>query len=257
MKVVLFCGGMGTRMREYSETIPKPLVNIGHRPIIWHLMRHFAHFGHTEFILCLGYKGELIREYFLNYNPLMSEDSSLVKGKASLHASGTDVPDWTIHFIDTGLRRNIGGRLMAVKHLLKDEDMFLANYSDQLCDIDLNQYLSVVRARDKIASFVAVRPPGSYHSITSDEDGSVSYIGPWADSELWINGGYMVLKKEVFDHMEPGEELVEQPFQRLIQKQQLFAHRHTGFWKAMDTYKDKMAFDDDYESGNRPWEIWR
>lgn len=257
MKVVLFCGGMGTRMREYSDTIPKPLVNIGPRPIIWHLMRHFAHHGHTEFVLCLGYKGELIRDYFLNYNPVMSEDCSLVKGKPQLPKSGTDVGDWTIHFVDTGLKRNIGERLVAVKHLLADDEMFLANYSDQLCDIDLGAYVDLARRQDRIASFVSVRPPGSYHSVQAQPDGVVSYIGPWADAELWINGGYMLLKREIFDHIEPGDELVEQPFQRLIAKQQLFTHRHTGFWKAMDTYKDKLSFDEDYESGRRPWEVWR
>ncbi len=256
MKVVLFCGGMGTRMREFSETIPKPLVNVGHRPIIWHLMRHFAHFGHTDFILCLGYKGEMIREYFLNYNPLMSEDCRLEKGKPRLVSQGTDVPDWNIHFVDTGLRRNIGERLFAIKHLLKDEKVFLANYSDQLCDIDLNEYIALANSSAKIASFVAVRPPGSYHSVSTLEDGTVSYIGPWADSELWINGGYLVLRREIFEYMEPGDELVEAPFQRLIKKQQLFAHRHTGFWKAMDTYKDKLSFDEDYENGRRPWELW-
>ncbi|WP_372660108.1 sugar phosphate nucleotidyltransferase [Hydrogenophaga sp.] len=256
MKVVLFCGGMGTRMREFSETIPKPLVNVGHRPIIWHLMRHFAHFGHTDFILCLGYKGEMIREYFLNYNPMLSEDCRLEKGVPKLMSGGTDVRDWNIDFVDTGLTRNIGQRLVAARHLLRDEEVFLANYSDQLCDIDLDRYVATANAQNKIASFVSVRPPGSYHSVTTDADGTVNYIGPWADSELWINGGYMVLRQAIFDHIEPGDELVEAPFQRLIAKKQLYSHRHEGFWKAMDTYKDKLAFDEDYEKGRRPWEIW-
>lgn len=255
MKVVLFCGGMGTRMREFSETIPKPLVNVGNRPIIWHLMRHFAHFGHTDFILCLGFKGESIQDYFINYRPLSSQDCRLEKGVPKLHRTGTDVPDWNIDFVDTGIRRNIGERLVAVRHLLQGEEIFLANYSDQLCDLNLDTYISQASAQRKIASFVAVRPPGSYHSVTADEEGTVRYIGPWADSELWINGGYMLLRQEIFDHIEPGDELVEAPFQRLIQKRQLFSYRHTGFWKAMDTYKDKMSFDEDYESGRRPWEL--
>lgn len=256
MKVVLFCGGMGTRMREFSETIPKPLVNVGHRPIIWHLMRHFAHFGHTDFILCLGYKGEMIREYFLNYNPLLSEDCRLEKGTPHLKASGTDVSNWNIDFVDTGIQRNIGQRLMAVRHLLQDEECFLANYSDQLSDLDLDTYVAAARQKNKIGSFVAVRPPGSYHSVVTGSDGTVQHIGPWKDSELWINGGYMLLKREIFDHIEPGDELVEAPFQRLIGKHELFAHQYTGFWKAMDTYKDKLSFDEAYESGARPWELW-
>lgn len=256
MKVVLFCGGMGTRMREFSETIPKPLVHVGHRPIIWHLMRHFAHFGHTEFVLCLGYKGEMIRDYFLNYNPLMSEDARLEKGVPRLMSSGTDVRDWTIDFVDTGLQRNIGQRLVAVRHLLQGEPLFLANYSDQLCDLDLDAYIRLARAQDRVASFVSVRPPGSYHSVVSRADGVVQHIGPWMDAELWINGGYMLLKNEIFDHIGPEDELVEAPFQRLIERGQLFTHRHTGFWKAMDTYKDKLSFDEAYESGRRPWELW-
>jgi glucose-1-phosphate cytidylyltransferase len=256
MKVVLFCGGMGTRMREFSETIPKPLVSVGHRPIIWHLMRHFAHFGFKEFILCLGYKGDLIRQYFLNYNPLMSEDCRLEKGVARRHRDGTDVPDWSIDFIDTGLKRNIGERLVAVRKLLEGEEMFLANYSDQLCDIDLADYIARARGAGKIASVVAVRPTGSYHSLTAAADGTVTRIGPWSHSDLWINGGYMLLRREVFDYIEPGDELVEAPFQRLIERQQLYCHRHTGFWKAMDTYKDKLSFDEAYESGQRPWELW-
>lgn len=256
MKVVLFCGGMGTRMREFSETIPKPLVNVGHRPIIWHLMRHFAHHGHTDFILCLGFKGEMIRDYFLNYNPLHSEDCRLEKGVPRLHAQGTDVRDWNIDFVDTGLQRNIGQRLLAVRHLLKGDDHFLANYSDQLSDLDLTSYVSKARERDKVASFVAVRPPGSYHSVKTSENGLVTHIGPWSDADLWINGGYMLLKQAVFDHIEPEDELVEAPFQRLIQQGQLYAHHHTGFWKAMDTYKDKLSFDEAYESGYRPWEVW-
>jgi glucose-1-phosphate cytidylyltransferase len=256
MKVVLFCGGMGTRMREFSETIPKPLVSVGPRPIIWHLMRHFAHFGYTEFVLCLGYKGELIKQYFLNYDRVLSEDCRLEKGVARPHGGGTDVPDWTIDFVDTGLKRNIGERLVAVRRLLEGEKEFLANYSDQLCDIDLGDYIARARAADKVASVVAVRPPGSYHSLSTAEDGTVTRIGPWSHSDLWINGGYMLLKGEIFDYIEPGDELVEAPFQRLIERQQLYCHRHTGFWKAMDTYKDKMSFDEAYESGRRPWELW-
>ena len=256
MKVVLFCGGMGTRMREFSETIPKPLVNVGHRPIIWHLMRHFAHFGHTEFILCLGHKGDLIKQYFLNYNPMLSEDCQLVRGVPGLLKAGTDVPDWNIEFVDTGLKRNIGERLVAVRHRLRNEEMFLANYSDQLSDLDLDAYVALAKAKGKIASLVAVRPSGSYHSVSTDADGTVNRIGAWSGAELWINGGYMLLRQEVFDHIQPGEELVEQPFERLAAQQQLFAHQHTGFWKALDTYKDKLTFDEAYESGERPWELW-
>jgi glucose-1-phosphate cytidylyltransferase len=256
MKVVLFCGGLGTRMREFSETIPKPLVNVGQRPIIWHLMKYYAHFGHTEFILCLGFKGELIRDYFLNYNPLLFEDCCLERGTPRLNDRGSDVPDWTIYFADTGLHSNIAERLLAVRHLLAGDEVFLANYSDQLCDLDHDAYLDAVRASGSVASFVAVRPSGSFHSAHIDDGGLVSHLGPWANSEVWINGGFMVLRRAIFDYIEPNDELVEAPFQRLIAERRLYAHRHRGFWKAMDTYKDKLAFDDFSSNGSRPWEVW-
>lgn len=256
MKVVLFCGGMGTRMREFSETIPKPLVHVGHRPIIWHLMRHFAYFGHRDFILCLGYKGEMIRDFFVNYKPHMSEDFRLERGVAKLRSDVTDVHDWSIDFVDTGLRRNIGERLVAVRHLLQEDELFLANYSDQLCDIDLDEYIGSAKNHGKVASFISVHPAGSYHTVATEPNGTVSYIGPWSDADLWINGGYMVLRQQIFDHIEPGDELVEAPFQRLIAKKQLFSYQYQGFWKAMDTYKDKLSFDEDYERGHRPWELW-
>lgn len=256
MKVVLFCGGMGTRMREFSETIPKPLVHVGHRPIIWHLMRHFAYFGHRDFILCLGYKGEMIRDFFVSYKPHMGEDFRLERGIPKIRSNITDVNDWSIDFVDTGLKRNIGERLLAVRHLLQGEEMFLANYSDQLCDIDIGRYVELVKEHGKIASFISVRPAGSYHTVEADRDGVVEYIGPWSNAELWINGGYMVLRREIFDYINPGDELVEAPFQRLVENRQLFSYRHEGFWKAMDTYKDKISFDEAYEEGHRPWELW-
>jgi len=256
MKVVLFCGGMGTRMREFSETIPTPLVHVGHRPIIWHLMRHFAYFGHKDFILCLGYKGEMIQDFFVNYKAHVGEDFRLEHGVPKLRFKLTDVHDWNIDFVDTGLKRNIGERLIAVRHLLQDDEMFLANYSDQLCDINLDEYIKLAKERGKIASFVSVRPAGSYHTVETEQDGTVRYIGPWGNAELWINGGYMVFRRQIFDYIEPGDELVEAPFQRLIEKKQLFSYQHRGFWKAMDTYKDKISFDDAYESGCRPWELW-
>lgn len=256
MKVVLFCGGMGTRMREFSDTIPKPLVNVGQRPIIWHLMKYYAHFGHCDFILCLGYKGDMIREFFLNYNPLLVDDFRLEKGQPSKIRNGSDVADWNIHFVDTGLHSNIGERLLAVQHLLQDEEMFLANYSDQLSDMDHDEYLSQVQQHGKIASFVGVHPSQSFHGAEIGADGLVSHLGPWSSSGLRINGGFMALRSEIFEYIKSGEELVEAPFQRLIAQRQLFAYPYDGFWKPMDTYKDKIAFDTYSSNGQRPWEVW-
>ena len=158
MKVVLFCGGLGTRLREHSDTIPKPLVNIGVRPIIWHLMRYYAHFGHKEFILCLGYRGDQIRDYFLNYNECLSNDFILSEGGRRIEPVKRDIEDWKITFVDTGLHANIGQRLLRVRKYLDDDEEFLANYSDGLTDLPLDAHIAHFRQHRAIASFVAVRP---------------------------------------------------------------------------------------------------
>lgn len=257
MKVVLFCGGLGTRLREHSETIPKPMVEIGYRPIIWHLMRYYAHFGHTEFILCLGYKGDYIKNYFLNYNECLSNNFTLSNGGKNIQLHTTDIEDWKITFVDTGLNLNVGERLAAVKPYLEGEDVFLANYADGLSDLDLNAYLDHFHQQDKIASFLAVQPSQSFHVVSlNNDDGLVENIRSVGHSNLWINGGFFALKKEIFDYMQPGEELVLDPFQRLIQQKQLVAYKNPGFWACMDTLKEKMLFDEMYAKGNTPWTVW-
>jgi len=257
MKVVLFCGGLGTRLREHSETIPKPLVNIGSRPIIWHLMRYYAHFGHREFILCLGYGGNQIREYFLNYDPRECEDFVLDHGVAKLPVVETDVPNWRIQFVDTGLNSNIGERLVAVRRYVGDDEIFLANYSDQLTDLPFDRYLKWFRDSNAQASFLAVKPSQSFHVADMEESGRVRSLNSVAQTETWINGGFMILKREIFDLMKPGEELVEEPFARLVGAGTLAAYRYTGFWKAMDTLKDKLHYDQLDARGERPWVVWK
>lgn len=257
MKVVLFCGGLGTRLREYSETIPKPMVEIGYRPIIWNLMRYYAHFGHKEFILCLGYKGDYIKNYFLNYNECLSNNFTLSNGGKNVQLHTTDIEDWKITFVDTGLNLNIGERLVAVKPYLEDDEYFLANYADGLSDLDLNLYLDHFHRQDKIASFLAVQPSHSFHVVSLyNEDGIVESIQSVGHSDLWINGGFFVLRKDIFDYISPGEELVLEPFQRLIQQKQLIAYKNPGFWACMDTLKEKILFDDMYAKGNTPWALW-
>ncbi|MDH3202971.1 MAG: sugar phosphate nucleotidyltransferase [Myxococcales bacterium] len=256
MKVVIFCGGFGTRLREHSETIPKPLVNIGYRPILWHLMKYYAHYGHKEFILCLGYGADLIKQYFLDYNPYLSGDVTINPG-GKLTPAKSDIADWRIHLVDTGLNTNIGGRLMAVRQYVESEEMFLANYGDGLSDLPLDDHIERFRRSKAVAGFAAVQPSHqSFHTVHAGNDGLVTQIEPMASADLWINGGYMVLRREVFDYMRPGEELVEQPFERMLAEKKLFTLKYEGFWKAMDTFKDKVAFDQMDASGDRPWEIW-
>jgi glucose-1-phosphate cytidylyltransferase len=258
MKVVLFCGGLGTRLKEYSDTIPKPMVPLGYRPVIWHVMRYYAHYGHRDFILCLGHRGDTIKEYFLNYNECMSNDFTLSRGGRDVQLFQHDISDWTISFVDTGQISNIGQRLQAVRPLLEGESVFLANYSDGLTDLDLDLQLAHFHQRDAIGSLLLVRPSNqSFHFARVGNDDCVSHITPIHETELWINGGFFILRREIFDYMQEGEELVQEPFMRLTTQGRLLGYRHSGFWCCMDTFKDKKLLDDMYLRGERPWEVWR
>ncbi len=257
MKVVLFCGGMGMRIREYSDSIPKPMVPVGSRPILWNLMRYYAHFGHKDFILCLGHKADVIKNYFMNYNEYLSNDFTLTQGGKDLKLYNTDMSDWSITFADTGLSSNIGQRLKAVQKYLEGEEMFLANYSDGLTDFHLPTLIDYFKLQAGAACFLSVRPNQSYHIISSDEGGMVRAINGIGRTDIWINGGHFVLRKEIFDYMHNGEELVIEPFARLMQEKKLFTYRYDGFWMSMDTFKDKQLFDEMYTKGETPWEVWK
>lgn len=256
MKVVLFCGGLGTRLREYSETIPKPMVEIGYRPLIWYLMKYYAYYGYKDFILCLGYKGDYIKNYFLNYDECLSNDFVFSDGGRQIQLYNSDIRDWTITFVETGLNSNIGQRLKAVQKYLDEDEVFLANYSDGLTDLPLPEYLDHFCKRDKLASFLAVQPSQSFHVVKLGEENVVASIQPVAKSELWINGGFFIFRKEIFKFMHEGEELVLEPFQRLIKDGQLLAYPYKGFWACMDTFKEKQMFDELYQSGKMPWAVW-
>jgi glucose-1-phosphate cytidylyltransferase len=257
MKVVIFCGGFGLRLRDYANHIPKPMVPIGHRPILWHVMKYYAHYGHNDFILCLGYKGDLIKQYFLDYNECVSNDFTLSKGGRQLQLANTDIHDWTITFADTGLRSNIGQRLQAVEKYLLDEEVFLANYSDGVTDLNFLRYLDFSRCQNTIGTFLSVKPNLSYHVAKTNGDGLVTGIEEARKVALRINAGFFVLKRDIFRYMQPGEELVIEPFQRLIRDRQLAAYEYDGFFATMDTFKDKQQLDDLYEAGQPPWEVWR
>jgi glucose-1-phosphate cytidylyltransferase len=256
MKVVLFCGGLGMRLRDHDENVPKPMVPIGYRPILWHLMKYYAHFGHKEFILCLGYRGDVIRHFFLNYEECMSNDFVLSEGGRTRKLITSDIEDWRITFADTGPNASIGQRLLAVRSYLEGEDVFFANYADGLTDLPLPEQLAHFRRHDKIASFLAVRPNMSYHFVASDDDGRVTAFRDLAQSGLRVNGGFFILKSAIFDYMREGEELVLEPFQRLLADGQLLAYQYDGFWMPMDTAKDKRRFDDLHAAGFPPWEVW-
>jgi glucose-1-phosphate cytidylyltransferase len=256
MKVVLFCGGLGTRLREHSDTIPKPLVTVGSRPVLWNLMRYYAHFGHTDFVLALGYRGELVREYFLNYNPAMSNDFTWSQGGSKVEVHGKDLETCRITFVDTGLHSNIGQRLLRVRKYLEGEEMFLANYADGLSDLPLDQHIAAFRNSDAVARMLAVRSAQSFHAIHADDGGVVTRMGAIQQQPLWINGGFFVLRSNIFDYIQEGEELVEQPFNRLVEQRKLTVMQWEGFWQCMDTLKDKIALDRLEARGTCPWMVW-
>jgi glucose-1-phosphate cytidylyltransferase len=283
MKVVLFCGGFGMRLREYSESIPKPLVEIGDRPILWHIMKYYAHFGHTEFILCLGWRARAFKQYFLEYDECVSNDFTLSFGterrglenrRASdesaarddrtrqrhsrrVQLAARDLHDWKITFCDTGTSSSIGERLRAVRPHLEGEETFLANYADGLSDVDLNSLIEFHQRRRSAATFMTVKPSQTFHTVHMNDDGRVNELKAVTDTETWINAGFFVLNQSVWDVLGPGEDLVAEPLDRLAKAGKLSALKHDGFFGCMDTFKEKQMLDDLYAGGNAPWELWR
>jgi len=257
MKVVLFCGGLGMRLRSDSEQLPKPMVHIGYRPILWHVMKYYAHYGHKDFILCLGYKADVIKNYFLNYNECLTNDFILAEGGKNVTLLNSDIHDWRITFADTGITSNIGQRLKAVEPYLQKEDVFLANYVDGLSDLSLPTYIDHFLQRRKIGSFLCVKPSQSFHVVSVDGDDLVSDIQHVSEAGMWMNGGYFIFRKQIFDYLHDGEELVVEPFKRLISGNQLIGYRHHGFWACMDTFKEKQQLEDLYVRGDAPWQVWK
>lgn len=258
MKVVLFCGGLGLRIRD-AEDIPKPMVQIGYRPILWHVMKYYAHFGHKDFILCLGYRADVVKSYFLNYSECVSNDFVLSGGGKKLSLFNSDIHDWQITFADTGINSNIGQRLKAVEKYLEGEQEFLANYSDGLTDLPLPLQLEHFHEQGKVASFLCVRPNLSYHMVSLEEGNGnlVSGIHAINNGTVRINGGFFIFKKKIFDYIHDKEELINGPFQRLIEEKQLIGYRYDGFWAGMDTFKDKQHLEGLDRGGVAPWELWK
>jgi len=255
MKVVLFCGGAGLRLRGYADDVPKPMVQIGTRPILWHLMKYYAHFGHTDFVLCLGYKGHCIKDYFLHYDESVSNNFVWSRGGKNIQFFNRDIDDWTITFVETGASANIGERLKAVEPYVGDEEVFFANYGDGLSDVPLSTMLNTFRRSQAVASLLLVQPTASFDIVHTGGGGLVEEIQPLRKTNIWINGGFFVMRKEVFRYIQPGEELVREPFQRLIEEQALLAYKYNGFWQCMDTFKDKQHLEE-LNQGAAPWKVW-
>ena len=257
MKVVLFCGGLGMRMRADNTSLPKPMTPVGTRPVLWHVMRYYAHFGHKEFILCLGYGAEAVKDYFLSYKETASNDFVLRKGGDDVELLSTDISDWTITFVDTGIDTAIGERLRRVRPYLEGDEMFLANYGDVLTDAPMNDLIDEFHESDAVAQLLAVSPQDSFHVVSIEGTSKVTGLVPVADLDMRINGGYFVLRQGIFNYIEEGEDLVMDGCRRAADQGRLRAKKYDGFWAPMDTLKERTALEQMYRSGNSPWALWR
>jgi glucose-1-phosphate cytidylyltransferase len=256
MKVVLFCGGLGMRMRDGVTTAPKPLAMVGERPLLWHVMRYYAHFGHTDFILCLGYGGAAVKDFFLNYDETRSNDFVLENGGNEVKMFSTDISEWRITFVDTGLNSPIGERLRRVRRFVEDEEMFLANYADVLTNAPLPEIIRQFEASNAIASLLAVPLQSSHHVVDIGDDGLITQVTPMQDLRQWENGGYFVFRPEIFDHLKEGEDLVEDAIVRLIPQRRILAYSYKGYYSPADTVKERARLEEMYHRGSCPWMIW-
>ena len=257
MKVVLFCGGLGMRMRAESQSLPKPMTPIGSRPVLWHVMRYYAHFGHKDFILCLGYGAQAVKDYFINYRETTSNDFVLRHGGDDIKMLSTDISEWSISFIDTGIDTAIGERLRRVRPYLDGDEIFLANYGDVLTDAPMNDLIAQFARTDAVGQLLAVQPQNSFHVVDIESEGKVTGLTAVADMAMWINGGYFVLRQGIFDYLHEDEDLVMDGCIRAARAGRMRAVRYNGFWAPMDTLKERSALEEQYRRGDSPWALWQ
>jgi glucose-1-phosphate cytidylyltransferase len=258
MKVVIFAGGLGTRISEESHLRPKPMIEIGDKPLLWHIMKIFSNQGFNDFVICLGYKGYIIKEYFFNYFLHNSDITIEVKdNKVKVH--NTNAEDFRITLVDTGLNTKTAGRLKRIREHVKDQSFFLT-YGDGLANIDLRKLLVFHNNHGKTATVTAIQPMGRFGSMMLDEKSKVAaFHEKVKGDEGWINGGFFVLGSRVFDYLPPDSDQImweEMPLQALAMDNQLMAFQHTGFWKCMDAMRDKIELEEMWNSGNPQWKIW-
>ncbi|MEV0273932.1 glucose-1-phosphate cytidylyltransferase [Hamadaea sp. NPDC050747] len=256
MKVVLFCGGLGMRMREGGSAVPKPMALLGERPLLWHVMRYYAYYGHTDFVLCLGYGATMVKDYFLHYDETLSNDFTMSGGAGDVRLFSSDITDWNITFINTGHQSTIGERLMRVRAHVENEPMFLCNYADTLTDAPLPEMIDKFAATDKTVSMLAVPPFSTHHYLDIDDDGQVTGIRGFHELTQWENGGYFIMRPDIFDELREGEDIVPHALDRLHPTGRLMAQRYKGFWRAVDTFKDRAEMEELVNRGLAPWMLW-
>jgi glucose-1-phosphate cytidylyltransferase len=255
MKVGILAGGMGTRIAEETDIKPKPMVEVGGRPILWHIMQHYAHYGHDHFIVALGYKGQYIKQYMIDFG-LAESDLTVCTGTGDVLRHGNRRPDWTVDLIDTGLNTMTGGRIKRLRRWL-GEETFMLTWGDGVSNVDLNELLKFHRSHRKLATVTAVRPPARFGHMVFEHDRVREFSEKPQASEGWINGAFFVLEPGVFDYIEGDQTAWErEPMERLARDGQLMAYRHAGFWQCMDTLRDKRLLEGLWDSGKAPWKLW-
>lgn len=255
MKVVILAGGLGTRLAEETISLPKPMVQIGGYPLLWHVMKIYAQWGYKEFVIALGYKGDIIKDYFLNYAMRMS-DLHIDLAKDTVTPTTRHHEDWKIHLVDTGLATLTGGRLLRLRHLLEGEP-FLLTYGDGVCDVPVPQVLEFHRSQGKLATVTAVRPPARFGGIIFEGDHITGFAEKRQADEGWVNGGFMVIEPQALELLHSDEDVLELDLlEKLASKGEFIAYRHEGFWQCMDTVRDRQMLEKLWESGQAPWKIW-
>lgn len=255
MKAVILAGGMGTRLSEETVSRPKPMVEIGGLPLLWHIMKIYAHYGVREFVICLGYKGYLIKEFFVNYRLHVSDITvNVAAGTIDFHRMGAE--DWRVVLVETGLETNTGGRIRRIRDYVGDADFFLT-YGDGVADIDVSALLAFHRSEGRLATVTAVAPPGRFGAMVLDEEQVAVFQEKPAGDGMTINGGFFVLSPRVIDYIADDTTVWErQPLEKLARDGQLSAYRHKGFWHALDTLRDKTQLEALWSAGRAPWKVW-
>jgi glucose-1-phosphate cytidylyltransferase len=245
------------RMRDGVTNVPKPMALVGERPLLWHVMRYYAHFGHSDFVLCLGYGASAVKDFFLNYDETASNDFVLENGARDIRLLGTDIADWKITFVNTGISSPIGERLRRVRRFVDGEDMFMANYADVLTDVPLEDMITQFSASSATASLLAVPPQSSHHVVEIGAGGLITQITPMQDLRQWENGGYFLFRPEIFDYLNEGDDLVEDAImRRLVPERRVLAYAYKGYWSPADTVKERAQLDEMYQRGYCPWMVW-
>jgi glucose-1-phosphate cytidylyltransferase len=258
VKVIILCGGKGTRLKEHTESIPKPLIDIGGRPILWHIMKIYAAHGFDDFILCLGHRGQAVKEYFMEYLSWRHHDFclDLSAEEPQVRLVNHDRENWRITFADTGEDTNTGGRIKRVAPLLADEDSFMVTYGDGVADIDIKKLVEFHQGHGRIGTITVVNPPSQFGVLDLAPDGRVSRFREKPILNQWINGGFFVFRRDFLDRLRGDDVLERAPLERLAGDGQLVAFRHTTYWACMDTYKDTVQLNEQWTEGKAPWKVW-